>query len=90
MRNILCAVFFSGCISIVAFSQTDSNLLYKKTSVMIPMRDGIRLHTVIFSPVNIKKSVPILIQRTPYGTPSLPDDTVITIGNRLFYLYIGR
>jgi len=81
MRNILSAVFFI-CISIVAFSQTDSNLLYKKTSVMIPMRDGVRLHTVIFSPVNIKNSVPILIQRTPYGTPSLPDDTVITIGNR--------
>jgi uncharacterized protein len=82
MRNILCAVFFTGCSSIAAFSQTDSNLLYKKTSVMIPMRDGARLHTVIFSPVNIKKSVPILIQRTPYGTPSLPDDTLITIGNR--------
>lgn len=37
--------------------------------VMIPMRDGIRLQTVILTPVNQKSPLPILLQRTPYGIP---------------------
>lgn len=34
---------------------------------MIPMRDGVKLFTVILSPLGNKKPLPILIQRTPYG-----------------------
>jgi putative CocE/NonD family hydrolase len=51
--------------SIVA--QTDNITSYKKSVVMIPMRDGTKLNTVIFSPVNASVKVPVLIQRTPYG-----------------------
>jgi uncharacterized protein len=35
--------------------------------VMIPMRDGVRLQTVILSPKNPKGPLPFLIDRTPYG-----------------------
>ena len=46
----------------------------------MPMRDGIKLYTVILSPVNAKNKVPILITRTPYGASiPIPDDTVVTI-----------
>jgi len=38
--------------------------------VMIPMRDGIRLQTVILTPVNQSGPLPILFRRTPYGVPS--------------------
>jgi len=48
-------------------AQTDSIHHYKKSEVMIPMRDGIKLHTVIFSPVDAKQAVPVLLKRTPYG-----------------------
>ncbi len=34
---------------------------------MIPMRDGIKLHTVIYTPVNAREALPILFQRTPYN-----------------------
>ena len=34
---------------------------------MIPMRDGIKLHTVILKPADIATPLPFLIQRTPYG-----------------------
>ncbi len=34
---------------------------------MIAMRDGVRLHTVIYSPVTARGAVPILFQRTPYS-----------------------
>ena len=70
------------CVYQFVFAQTDSVSFYKKTQVMIPMRDGIKLNTVIFSPVNAKQAVPILIQRTPYGVPSdLPNDTALSFKN---------
>ena len=40
---------------------------YQRTEVMIPMRDGIKLHTVILKPADITTPLPFLVQRTPYG-----------------------
>jgi putative CocE/NonD family hydrolase len=40
---------------------------YSRSEVMIPMRDGVRLHTVIFTPVDQKEALPFLLERTPYG-----------------------
>lgn len=37
--------------------------------VMVPMRDGVRLQTVILTPVDQKGPLPILVRRTPYGVP---------------------
>jgi len=34
---------------------------------MIPMRDGVKLYTVICVPKNSSERLPILLQRTPYG-----------------------
>lgn len=43
---------------------------------MIPMRDGVKLYTVVLSPVDAKIPLPILIERTPYGASiPIPDDT---------------
>jgi putative CocE/NonD family hydrolase len=39
---------------------------YVKRDVMIPMRDGVRLHTVIVVPKGARKA-PILLTRTPYN-----------------------
>src|SRR5437016_13338362 len=46
--------------------------------VMIPMRDGVRLQTVILAPSDQKKPLPILFRRTPYGVPSQPPEQVPT------------
>ena len=40
---------------------------YRRTEVMIPMRDGVKLHAVILKPGDISAPLPFLIQRTPYG-----------------------
>src|SRR5277367_4724265 len=40
--------------------------------VMIPVRDGVRLQTVILTPVNQSGPLPILFRRTPYGVPEKP------------------
>jgi len=37
--------------------------------VMIPVRDGVHLQTVILTPVGRHGPLPILLQRTPYGVP---------------------
>ena len=39
---------------------------------MIPMRDGIRLQTVIITPAKRHGPLPIMLERTPYGVPSGP------------------
>jgi putative CocE/NonD family hydrolase len=39
--------------------------------VMIPMRDGARLQTVILTPTNRAGPLPILLTRTPYGVPDV-------------------
>ena len=36
---------------------------------MISMRDGVRLQTIIISPIDAKEPLPILLRRTPYGVP---------------------
>jgi len=45
----------------------DYSKLFDKTEVMIPTRDGIKLHTEIYSPKNPTEPLPILFERTPYG-----------------------
>ena len=40
---------------------------------MIPMRDGVRLQTVIMTPKNASGPLPILLTRTPYGVPENGD-----------------
>jgi putative CocE/NonD family hydrolase len=48
--------------------------LFKFQEVMIPVRDGVHLQTVIFTPVDQRGPLPILFRRTPYGVPDkLPD-----------------
>jgi uncharacterized protein len=43
---------------------------YVRREVMIPMRDGVKLHTVILLPKN-SKDAPILLTRTPYNANDL-------------------
>jgi putative CocE/NonD family hydrolase len=46
-----------------------SSPIFKFQEVMIPMRDGVHLQTVILTPVNQSGPLPILLRRTPYGVP---------------------
>ncbi|MCM4153650.1 X-Pro dipeptidyl-peptidase [Arenibacter sp. N53] len=40
---------------------------YNKKEITIPMRDGIKLHTTIYSPKDTSKKYPIIMSRTPYS-----------------------
>jgi len=43
---------------------------FMMTRAMVPMRDGVKLNTVVFAPVEAAGPLPFLIVRTPYGVPS--------------------
>jgi len=45
---------------------------FKLQEVMVPMRDGVRLQTVILTPLDQSGPLPILFRRTPYGVPDKP------------------
>ncbi|HEY2846254.1 MAG TPA: CocE/NonD family hydrolase, partial [Pyrinomonadaceae bacterium] len=47
--------------------QPDIRVAYARSELMIPMRDGIKLHTIIFAPGGQTDKLPIYMERTPYG-----------------------
>src|SRR3954463_9273978 len=51
-------------------AQQPTGAIFTLEEVMIPMRDGSHLQTVIERPVGQTGPLPILLRRTPYGVPS--------------------
>jgi putative CocE/NonD family hydrolase len=92
MKNILIASLISIGSFACCFGQTDSAIAYKRTTAMIPMRDGIKLYTVILTPMLKTEMYPLLIQRTPYGAGiGRPEDSVInfSLGSPIYGLAKG-
>src|SRR5262245_9476311 len=52
------------------FKPVSDSFDYTKRQVMIAMRDGVKLHTVILIP-KAAKGAPILLTRTPYSADKL-------------------
>jgi putative CocE/NonD family hydrolase len=52
------------------FEPVTSSFDYAKRDVMIPMRDGVKLHTIVLVPHGAK-GAPILLTRTPYNAKDL-------------------
>ncbi|MCC7435104.1 MAG: CocE/NonD family hydrolase [Methanoregulaceae archaeon] len=40
---------------------------YRKLEFQVPMRDGVKLHTVVYVPTHTSGKSPILLERTPYS-----------------------
>ncbi|MDQ3010388.1 MAG: CocE/NonD family hydrolase, partial [Acidobacteriota bacterium] len=56
------------------FEPVANDFAYVKRDVMIPMRDGVKLHTVVIVPKGVPKGAkgaPILLTRTPYNATEL-------------------
>jgi uncharacterized protein len=52
--------------------QPDPAAEFDVREVMIPMRDGIKLHTAIYAPRQLPAPLPIILLRTPYGISGAP------------------
>lgn len=54
---------------------------FTKSEHMVPMRDGVRLHTVVYAPKERSEPLPILLRRSPYSCkPYGPDAYPETLG----------
>jgi uncharacterized protein len=45
---------------------------FERIEAMVPMRDGVRLHTVVYVPTARTGALPIIFVRTPYGIEGAP------------------
>ena len=73
MKTLVFALLLLLCPTVLAQSETPSKFEptnhgfnYERRTVMIPMRDGVKLHTVILVPKGARNA-PILMTRTPYS-----------------------
>src|ERR1043166_7916109 len=82
MKKRAMRIFCAGILlfAFAAQGQTDKAApqkpIFKLQEVMIPVRDGARLQTVILTPIDQKGPLPIMFRRTPYGVPEKPPETM--------------
>jgi putative CocE/NonD family hydrolase len=68
------------------FEPVTDSFDYTRREVMIPMRDGIKLHTVILVPKGADNA-PILLTRTPYNATALTSHTASAHLGSILYGY---
>ena len=49
---------------------------YDRKEVMIPVRDGVKLHAIILRPTDTNEPLPILMERTPYGVDGASSNSI--------------
>ena len=67
MKSFLILLVIIICQNLVAQNNTVAAYIkanYDKKIYQIPMRDGVRLHTIVYSPKDSSKTYPFLMQRT--------------------------
>jgi putative CocE/NonD family hydrolase len=64
---VLATVLPLAHLSLSAQAGDTIRAAYVKREVEIPMRDGVKLFTAIYSPVDTATRYPIMLQRTPYS-----------------------
>jgi putative CocE/NonD family hydrolase len=69
-------------------SATRSQARFSQSEIMIPMRDGVKLQTIFFSPTGHSGTLPILFMRSPYGMPGSIDNLSVTLGSLMSDGYI--
>ncbi|WP_121665487.1 CocE/NonD family hydrolase [Mesonia aquimarina] len=94
-KNLLFLLSFLIFSTNSGFSQTekdyDVSQHYTKQEVDIEMRDGVKLHTTIYSPKDTSQAYPILMQRTPYSSkPYGKDQFRSKIGPNEFLMKQGN
>jgi len=66
---------------------------YQRSEVMIPMRDGVKLHAVILKPTDVAQPLPFLIERTPYGVDRMTRSFFFRVRPELAragYIYVDQ
>lgn len=83
MKKILLSLLVICCLATFVVAQSDTISSYTRKSYMIPMRDGVKLYTVVLTPTQQISPGPFLIERTPYGAEiPIPEDSSLSV-NRM-------
>src|SRR6516225_9851905 len=72
LSNLILVLFlFSSPLRAETTQAHDPPAGFDKMEQMVPMRDGVRLHTIIYAPKSHGELLPILFNRTPYGIDNI-------------------
>src|SRR2546421_7092829 len=75
LRLLLPIIFIAFLSSASLHAQTtqpsDPPAGFNKIEQMVPMRDGVKLHTIVYAPKSHRDPLPILFNRTPYGIDNI-------------------
>jgi len=71
VARFLVVLMFAGvsCSAGQEAAAPAAQAIFQYQEVMVLVRDGVHLQTVILTPTNATKPLPILFRRTPYGVP---------------------
>lgn len=71
MRGFLLLVgVVMGWAAVAQTPQAETKSVFTYQEIMVPMRDGVSLQTVVLRPIDRgDEALPILMRRTPYGVP---------------------
>ena len=64
---VMTALLQLNCLPVIAQNTDAVRARYTKHEFPIPMRDGVRLFTVVYTPKDNSQSYPFLLTRTPYS-----------------------
>ena len=74
IKQILATILLISCLATFGQKQVSAQdraafiaANYEKTEYKIKVRDGVQLHTVVYTPKDKSKSYPIMMNRTPYS-----------------------
>ena len=80
------ALFWLACVASIAAQQP----VFTRTEAMIPMRDGVKLYTQIYTPTRAAEPVPMLLLRTPYGIGNATSEQLVAALDQLTDYIIVR
>src|SRR5678816_792983 len=86
MRFVFVAVFwFVSAVSVSA------QPVFTRTEAMVPMRDGVKLYSQIYTPAKMTEPLPILLLRTPYGIGDLSSEQLAAaLGELTDYIVVRQ
>ncbi len=102
LRGIPVLVFFMLLLSLPAIGQQPLRETFPQDDfdireAMIPMRDGVKLYTIIITPRKATSALPILLERTPYEAANRLNEQPTSklavmidpmfLGNRYIYVF---
>ena len=70
---VLAAILAAG---VRAWSGQPAQVSFTGIEAMVPMRDGVRLYTQVYTPATASEPLPILLLRTPYGIGGLNPQSI--------------